>query len=100
MNQCMNLNLAAPIRQKSIWQSFDIKVTESQTQRTPNNDAIVEMRQYILAKNIDRNENPLKWWVANKNVYPKLYTLALKYLCIPATSVPAERLKGWRTNIR
>jgi hypothetical protein len=36
--------------------------------------------------------NPYSWWLTNKNQYPVLHKLAMKYLPIPATSVPSERL--------
>jgi len=36
--------------------------------------------------------DPYLWWSTNKNQYPILYKLAMKYLHIPATSVPSERL--------
>ena len=35
--------------------------------------------------------NPLTWWSQNSTRYPGLSCLAKKYLCISATSVPAER---------
>ena len=31
-------------------------------------------------------------WQENATVYPRLQQLAKKYLCIPGTSVPSERL--------
>jgi len=36
--------------------------------------------------------DPYLWWSTNKNQYPILHKLAMKYLHIPATSVPSERL--------
>ncbi|CAB5366387.1 unnamed protein product [Rhizophagus irregularis] len=36
--------------------------------------------------------DPYLWWSTNKNQYPVLHKLAMKYLSIPATSMPSERL--------
>jgi hypothetical protein len=36
--------------------------------------------------------DPYLWWSTNKNQYPALHKLAMKYLHIPATSVPSEWL--------
>jgi hypothetical protein len=36
--------------------------------------------------------DPYIWWLTNKKQYPLLHKLAIKYLSIPATSVPSERL--------
>jgi transposase InsO family protein len=34
----------------------------------------------------------LIWWKENGAYYPLLQRIARKYLCVPATSVPSERL--------
>lgn len=37
-------------------------------------------------------ENAMNWWKSQKNELPVLSILAKRYLCIPGTSVPAERV--------
>ena len=37
-------------------------------------------------------ENHLKWWKVNSYMYPVLSVLSKKYLAIPVTSVPLERV--------
>lgn len=50
------------------------------------------MRHFLASKVIDRTENPLEYFSKNKNVFPSLHELNKKYACIPATSVPSERV--------
>ena len=37
----------------------------------------------FLRKPVENVKDPLKWWVANRHVYPNLYRMALDYLSIP-----------------
>jgi len=41
-----------------------------------------ELREY-LRKPVENVKDPMKWWVANRHVYPNLHRMALDYLSIP-----------------
>ncbi|XP_061636646.1 E3 SUMO-protein ligase ZBED1-like isoform X1 [Phyllopteryx taeniolatus] len=51
-----------------------------------------EFDNYLLAPSIDTEEDPLTWWKIHQVNFPHLAKLARKYLCIPATSSPSEKL--------
>ena len=52
-----------------------------------------EMARYVADEEVvDWNDcSPLEWWARSSYRYPHLAQLAMKYLSIPATSVPSER---------
>ena len=43
--------------------------------------------------------NPLNWWSQNAVHFPMLSCLARKYLCVPATSTPSERVFSTTGNL-
>ena len=51
-----------------------------------------EVSRYVMLRDIRVKEDPLVWWLNNRDNFPTLTQLARKYLSIPATSVPSERL--------
>lgn len=67
-------------------------------------DAYIQSTQASQIGNGDLCE----WWEQNKNRFPNMYKLSLKYLCVPATSALAESkfsISGYminekRTNLR
>lgn len=65
---------------------------------SPRETANKEIHKYLC---IDANptENPTKWWKSYCTQLPLVATMARKYLCIPATSVPSERAFSATGNI-
>ena len=51
-----------------------------------------EIRRYLTEPRLGLEAEPLKWWQQNGPRYPMLSAVAMKYLCIPSTSVPSEQL--------
>ena len=64
------------------------------------NQCQVEMEAYLadqgikLRKKDNKKEynDPLDWWKQHENKYPTVAALAEKFLCIPASSAPSERI--------
>lgn len=51
-----------------------------------------EMSNYLEQSCIETDSDPLLWWKHNCIYFPLLAVIGRKYLCIPATSVPSERV--------
>ena len=75
-----------------IWESLDNEIRTTQTTDTIEISVAAEVSKYLRMPNLPRNSDPLKWWrETGQFLYPNLWIVAKKYLCIPATSVPSER---------
>ncbi|KAK7919245.1 hypothetical protein WMY93_010529 [Mugilogobius chulae] len=51
-----------------------------------------EIKQYQDSPSLPLTEDPLLWWKSQQHVFPLLSKLAHMHLCIPGTSVAAERV--------
>ncbi|XDV39812.1 hypothetical protein PO909_008999 [Leuciscus waleckii] len=51
-----------------------------------------ELATYFLIPDIEPDTDPLEWWKLHQPNFPRLSLLAKKYLSIPATSAPSERV--------
>ena len=48
---------------------------------------------------LDPDSNPMEWWKRNEERFPKLSRITKQLMCIPATSVPSERIFSVSGNI-
>ncbi|XP_029980223.1 zinc finger BED domain-containing protein 4-like [Sphaeramia orbicularis] len=76
----------------SLWDMFDQKVKNKTTTRSITADATIEVGKYLQEPFIPRSADPLAYWKERAVVFPHLHKLSKKFLCIPATSVPCERV--------
>lgn len=58
-----------------------------------------KLNSYLLFPTIDSEADPLAWWKLHQVSFPRLSELARKYLCIPASSSPSERLFSTSRNV-
>lgn len=75
-----------------IWGFFDESVKEQRSNITPLSSVLVELRSYSDEPLIGREDDPLAYWQKREALYPRLSKLAKRYLVIPASSVPCERV--------
>lgn len=64
-----------------------------------NNEIDNELEKYLKENTINKNVCPLIWWAKNGVSYPRISKMARKYLCIPSTSTPSERVFSTAQNI-
>ncbi|KAI2655656.1 E3 SUMO-protein ligase ZBED1 [Labeo rohita] len=87
-------------RKKTLGSFFKITERASPTQPPHQEQAVAsELQSYLQCADLDSEENPLDLWREHQRVYPQLSKLAKKYLSIPATSAPSERVFSTGGNI-
>ncbi|XP_013880075.1 zinc finger BED domain-containing protein 1 [Austrofundulus limnaeus] len=90
---------AAPAKKKKSLASFFQHNTTTITTFTQREAIESELSSYLFSVCVESDADPLKWWKEHEVVYPALSCLAKKYLCVPATSSPSERIFSCSGNI-
>jgi hypothetical protein len=79
---------------------FDVIYVRTEKSTVSNEEKIRrEITRYTEEDVLSIGGKPLEWWGERKGTYPLLSNLVQKYLCIPATSVPSERVFSTAGNI-
>merc|ERR1712113_86405 len=79
--------------ENTLWDILDTEIRHTQSTDTIEISVASEVSKYLRTPNQPRESDPLKWWrVTGQYLCPNVWTVARKYLCIPATSVPSERV--------
>ncbi|XP_047660338.1 myosin heavy chain, skeletal muscle-like isoform X2 [Tachysurus fulvidraco] len=66
--------------------------SESDSESEEENHVNNVLQNYRAQPTIEMDECPLEWWSVNAEAHIKLSSSAHKYLAMPATTVPCERL--------
>lgn len=85
-------SVSLPTSSTAIWEDFDETVVNVIGGNNSTAAGIIELDKYLNEPLLRRDENPLLWWSERKKVYPLLYEIMKRRLCIMATSVPCERI--------
>ncbi len=80
-------------RQDSLWDNFDSEQELAPRRKALPDMSDVDLRNFFEVPLEPRRSDPCQWWAnEGKKRFPLMHQLAAKYLAIPATSVPSERV--------
>lgn len=84
-------NESPPCKKKALDALFGESFTQRERKST-SETARAEVIRYRAKDALPLTENAMKWWRSQEKELPLLSTLAKRYLHIPGTSVPAQRV--------
>lgn len=87
-------------KQRKSLGSFFKKLCPTTSRGLTDKEAVEkELDNYLLTPDADSEMDPLQWWKIHEKNFPRVSCLAKRYLCIPATSTPSERVFSTGGNI-
>jgi len=66
------------------------RISQTANNSNATADSIIIVRQYLELPMLALDENPILYW--KKYSVKELWRIAERYFCVPATSVPSERI--------
>lgn len=87
-----NIRSSSSSNAENIWEFLDERVSTYNSRVNPTSNATIMLRQYLEQPYEDRKKSPAEFWKKQQSAMEPLCTMAQKYLSIPATSVPSERV--------
>ncbi|XP_073457240.1 E3 SUMO-protein ligase ZBED1-like [Aquarana catesbeiana] len=81
----------SPLKKKTL-AAFFKKAAPALSLQSVNEKIEAELESYLLGPEVDPETDPLEWWKQHQPNFSRLSRLARKYLAIPATSAPSERV--------
>ncbi len=88
----MNFLFFVGRKEDEVW-GFLVSEMEKTTPSTaPAENAERELTGYFSERRLEIGQDPFDWWFKEGQKYKRLVRLAMKYLVIPGTSVPSERV--------
>lgn len=97
--QKLKLKLNPQLKKRKSLSSFFKKSLAEADPLTHNARIKGELSAYLLSPETDADSDPLQWWRLHEADFPRLSQMAKKYLSIPATSAPSERIFSTGGNI-
>ena len=79
-----------PQKKRRVEVNYDVSDEEEEAGDDTVSDISKELESY-KKEDEDPDTEPMAWWRAKESKYPLLSRLARRFLCVPATSVEAER---------
>ena len=70
----------------------DVYLVKVEPAKSPLEQAELQVSAYRKEQTLHVAKSPLQWWKQHQHMFPLVAKVAKRVLCIPATSVPSERV--------
>lgn len=97
-----NISDSDSVDPSDIWAYHRELASKVQVRRVENDNENLpaDLKHFFDQPVLDLKANPIEFWYnSHGNIYPHLSRVARPYLCVPATSVPCERVFSRAKNI-